>query len=143
MRDRPNHASELVRQAEIDRLDQDLSRLDWEIRESNITSYFLQGLNYFLSGTYKQNHCLNKFDPERLQKALESWDCHSHDFTQLSVYCVRWDFADLLRERFCEVQGILEAEPLQDFRVAFRCRSSAFLYATRRNRPGSRIFKFR
>ncbi|MDR1590841.1 MAG: ribonucleoside triphosphate reductase [Puniceicoccales bacterium] len=117
-RDRRDHVSELVRQAEIDRVDQYLSKLDWEVRESSNMSYSLQGLNHYLSGAISQNYWLNKIYPERIREAHESGDFHLHDLTQLSVYCVGWDLADLLREGFCGVQGKLEAKPPKHFRTA-------------------------
>jgi ribonucleoside-triphosphate reductase len=63
-RDRRDHVSELVRQAEIDRVDQYLSKLDWEVRESSNMSYSLQGLNHYLSRTIGQHYWLNKIYPE-------------------------------------------------------------------------------
>ncbi|MDR0741006.1 MAG: ribonucleoside triphosphate reductase [Puniceicoccales bacterium] len=117
-RDRRDHVSKLVRQAEINRVDQYLSKLDWEVRESSNMGYSLQGLNHYLSGTISQNYWLNKVYPERIQEAHESGDFHLHDLTQLSVYCVGWDLTDLLREGFCGVQGKLEAKPPKHFRTA-------------------------
>jgi ribonucleoside-triphosphate reductase len=117
-RDRRDHVSELVRQAEVDRVDQYLSKHDWEIRESSNMSYSLQGLNHYLSGAISQNYWLNKIYPARIREAHESGDFHLHDLTQLSVYCVGWNLADLLREGFCGVQGKLEAKPPKHFRTA-------------------------
>ncbi|MDR0417958.1 MAG: ribonucleoside triphosphate reductase [Puniceicoccales bacterium] len=117
-RDRRDHIAELVQKAELDRVDQYLSKLDWEVRECSNMSYSLQGLNHYLSGTISQNYWLNKVYPARIRLAHESGDFHLHDLTQLSVYCVGWDLADLLREGFCGVQGQLEAKPPKHFRTA-------------------------
>jgi ribonucleoside-triphosphate reductase len=117
-RDRRDHVAELVRQTEIDRVDLYLSKLDWEVRESSNMSYSLQGLNHYLSGAVSQSYWLNKVYPERIREAHESGDFHLHDLTQLSVYCVGWDLADLLREGFCGVRGKLEAKPPKHFRTA-------------------------
>jgi ribonucleoside-triphosphate reductase len=117
-RDRRDRAPDLIRQVEIDRIDQYLSKLDWEVRESSNMSYSLQGLNHYLSGAVSQNYWLNRVYPERIRNAHESGDFHLHDLTQLSVYCVGWDLADLLKEGFCGVQGKLEAKPPKHFRTA-------------------------
>ncbi|MDR1906696.1 MAG: ribonucleoside triphosphate reductase [Puniceicoccales bacterium] len=116
--DRRDRAPELIKQVEIDRIDQYLSELDWEVRESSNMSYSLQGLNHYLSGAVSQNYWLNRIYPERVRNAHESGDFHLHDLTQLSVYCVGWDLADLLKEGFCGVQGKLEAKPPKHFRTA-------------------------
>ncbi|MDR2200828.1 MAG: hypothetical protein LBN94_01830, partial [Puniceicoccales bacterium] len=117
-RDRRDHTSELVKQMEIDRIDQYLSKLDWEVRESSNMSYSLQGLNHYLSGAISQNYWLNKIYPEPIRRAHESGDFHLHDLTQLSVYCVGWDLADLLKRGFGGVIGKLEANPPKHFRTA-------------------------
>jgi ribonucleoside-triphosphate reductase len=116
--DRRNRAPDFVKRVEIDRIDQYLSELDWEVRESSNMSYSLQGLNFYLSGSVSQNYWLNRVYPERIRNAHESGDFHLHDLTQLSVYCVGWDLADLLREGFGGVSGKLEARPPKHFRTA-------------------------
>jgi ribonucleoside-triphosphate reductase len=142
-RDRRDHVSELVRQAEIDRVDQYLSKLDWEIRESSNMSYSLQGLNHYLSGAISQNYWLNKIYPARIREAHESGDFHLHDLTQLSVYCVGWDLADLLREGFCGVQGKLEAKPPKHFRTALGQIVNFFLHTAGGSRRSPGVFEFR
>lgn len=117
-RDRRDRAPELVKQAEIEKVDQYLSKLDWEVRENSNMCYSLQGLNQYLAGAISQNYWLNKVYPEPIRKAHESGDFHLHDLTQLSVYCVGWDLADLLKEGFCGVQGKLEAKPPRHLRTA-------------------------
>jgi ribonucleoside-triphosphate reductase len=117
-RDRRDNVPELMQRIETDRVDQYLSKRDWEVRESSNMSYSLQGLNHYLSGTISQNYWLNAVYPERIREAHRSGDFHLHDLTQLSVYCVGWDLADLLREGFCGVQGKLEAKPPKHFRTA-------------------------
>lgn len=117
-RDRRDRTPELVEQAEISKIDQYLSKLDWEVRESSNTSYSLQGLNQYLAGAVSKNYWLNKVYPERIREAHESGDFHLHDLTLLSVYCVGWDLADLLKEGFRGVQGKVEAKPPKHFRTA-------------------------
>ncbi|MDE6576038.1 MAG: ribonucleoside triphosphate reductase [Opitutales bacterium] len=117
-RDRRNRLPEIAKQAEIERINQYISRADWEVRENSNMSYSLQGLNHYLSGALSQTYWLNSVYPSRIRDAHESGDFHIHDLNQLSVYCVGWDLADLLREGFCGVSGKIEARPPKHFRTA-------------------------
>jgi ribonucleoside-triphosphate reductase len=80
--------------------------------------YSLQGLNHYLSGALSQTYWLNSVYPSHIKDAHESGDFHIHDLTQLSVYCVGWDLASLLKEGFCGVSGKTEAHPPKHFRTA-------------------------
>ncbi|MDR2807338.1 MAG: ribonucleoside triphosphate reductase [Puniceicoccales bacterium] len=113
-----DRASDLAKQVETNRIDQYLSQLDWEVKESSNMSYSLQGLNHYLSGAESQSYWLYKVYPEHIRKAHEAGDFHLHDLTQLSVYCVGWDLLDLLKEGFCGVPKKLEANPPKHFRTA-------------------------
>jgi ribonucleoside-triphosphate reductase len=117
-RDRRSRAPEITRQRDIESVNQYLSRSDWEVRENSNMSYSLQGLNNYLSGEMSQNYWLYSVYPAEIRKAHESGDFHIHDLSQLSVYCVGWDLADLLREGFCGVAGKLEAHPPKHLRTA-------------------------
>ena len=117
-RDRGNRSPEIAAQAEVHRVDQYISRADWEVKENSNMSYSLQGLNHYLSGALSQTYWLNSVYNPRIRDAHESGDFHMHDLTQLSVYCVGWDLADLLREGFCGVSGKIEANPPKHLRTA-------------------------
>jgi ribonucleoside-triphosphate reductase len=117
-RDRGNRLPEIAAQAEVHRVDQYISRADWEVKENSNMSYSLQGLNHYLSGALSQTYWLNSVYNSRIRNAHESGDFHMHDLTQLSVYCVGWDLADLLREGFCGVSGKIEANPPKHLRTA-------------------------
>lgn len=117
-RDRRDRSSELVKLADVERIDQYISKLDWEVKENSNMCYSLQGLNHYLSGITSQNYWLYKIYPEYIRQAHESGDLHLHDLSQISVYCVGWDLADLLKEGFCGVQGKLEAKPPKHLRTA-------------------------
>lgn len=117
-RDHRSRTAELVKEAEIDKVDQYLSKLDWEVRENSNMRYSLQGLNQYLAGSISKTYWLNKVYPTAIRQAHESGDFHLHDLSQLSVYCVGWDLADLLREGFGGVQGKLESKPAKHFRTA-------------------------
>lgn len=117
-RDRKNRAEYDSIRSEIDRVDQYISRLDWEVRENSNMCYSLQGLNHYLSGALSQTYWLNSVYPSHIKEAHESGDLHIHDLNQLSVYCVGWDLASLLKEGFCGVSGKTEARPPKHFRTA-------------------------
>jgi ribonucleoside-triphosphate reductase len=116
-RDR-RHGPELPHRRDVENVDRYLSRSDWKVRENSNMSYSLQGLNNYLSGEMSQNYWLHRVYPPQIREAHESGDFHIHDLSQLSVYCVGWDLADLLREGFCGVAGKLEAQPPKHFRTA-------------------------
>ncbi|MDR2737632.1 MAG: ribonucleoside triphosphate reductase [Puniceicoccales bacterium] len=117
-RDRRNRSWESATRAEVDRVNQYISRLDWEVRENSNMCYSLQGLNHYLSGALSQTYWLNSVYPPHIKEAHESGDFHIHDLNQLSVYCVGWDLASLLKEGFCGVPGKTEAHPPKHFRTA-------------------------
>ena len=117
-KDRRDYSGELIKQADVDRISQYISKLDWEVKENSNMSYSLQGLNHYLSGISSQNYWLYKVYPERVRHAHEDGDLHLHDLSQVSVYCVGWDLVDLLKEGFCGVPGKLEADPPKHFRTA-------------------------
>ncbi|MDE6576431.1 MAG: ribonucleoside triphosphate reductase [Opitutales bacterium] len=118
VRDRRNRTADLVKEAEIEKVDQYLSKLDWEVRENSNMRYSLQGLNQYLAGSISKTYWLNKVYPQAVREAYESGDFHLHDLSQLSVYCVGWDLADLLKEGFGGVHGKLESKPAKHFRTA-------------------------
>ncbi|MDR1413433.1 MAG: ribonucleoside triphosphate reductase [Puniceicoccales bacterium] len=117
-RDRRNRMEELATQSEVNRVNQYISRLDWEVKENSNMSYSLQGLNHYLSGALSKAYWLNSVYPSHIKDAHESGDFHIHDLNQLSVYCVGWDLASLLKEGFCGVSGKTEAKPPKHFRTA-------------------------
>ncbi|MDR3144175.1 MAG: ribonucleoside triphosphate reductase, partial [Puniceicoccales bacterium] len=117
-RDRRTRAATSAVNAEIDRVNQYISRVDWEVRENSNMCYSLQGLNHYLSGALSQTYWLNSVYPSHIKNAHESGDFHIHDLNQLSVYCVGWDLASLLKDGFCGVSGKTEAKPPKHFRAA-------------------------
>ena len=117
-RDRKNRAGTQSVMSEVERVEQYISRLDWQVKENSNMCYSLQGLNHYLSGALSQTYWLNNVYPSHIKEAHESGDFHIHDLTQLSVYCVGWDLAMLLKEGFCGVSGKTEAKPAKHFRTA-------------------------
>jgi hypothetical protein len=55
-RDRRNPGAESAITAEVDRVNQDISGLDWEVHENSNRCDSLQGLNHYLSGALSQTY---------------------------------------------------------------------------------------
>ncbi|MDR2577023.1 MAG: ribonucleoside triphosphate reductase [Puniceicoccales bacterium] len=104
--------------SDISRITEYLSRADWQVRENSNMTYSLQGLNHYLAGALSQTYWLHEVYNEQIRTAHESGDFHIHDLSLISVYCVGWDLADLLRKGFCGVPGKLEARPPKHLRTA-------------------------
>ncbi|MDL2260145.1 ribonucleoside triphosphate reductase [Deltaproteobacteria bacterium OttesenSCG-928-K17] len=101
-----------------DLMDGYLKRLDWRVRENSNMGFSLQGLNNFISSDVTSEYWLNRIYTPRIRDAHKGGDLHLHDLNQLSVYCVGWDLADLLREGFKGVSGNVESAPPKHFRSA-------------------------
>jgi ribonucleoside-triphosphate reductase len=115
---RASEEREVAIAADISRIEEYLSRADWKVRENSNMTYSLQGLNHYLAGAQSQTYWLHRVYERRIREAHESGDFHIHDLSLISVYCVGWDLADLLRKGFCGVAGKLEARPPRHFRTA-------------------------
>jgi ribonucleoside-triphosphate reductase len=108
----------LVNKANSDLMDSYLERLDWKIRENSNMGFSLQGLNNYIASDITSEYWLNRIYPQRIRDAHRSGDLHIHDLNQLSVYCVGWDLADLLKEGFKSVSGNIESAPPKHFHTA-------------------------
>ena len=117
-RDQHARIREMVKQADVDLIDQYLKRLDWKVNENSNMAYSLQGLNNYVASHISEVYWLNKIYPAEVREAHLSGDLHLHDLGQLSVYCVGWDLQDLLRSGFRGVPGKAESRPARHFRSA-------------------------
>ena len=108
----------LTAKANGDLMDSYLQQLDWRVRENSNMGFSLQGLNNFISSDVTSEYWLNRIYTPKIREAHRSGDIHLHDLNQLSVYCVGWDLADLLREGFKGVSGNVESGPPRHFRSA-------------------------
>jgi ribonucleoside-triphosphate reductase len=116
-RDRRNRVMKSGMTAEMDRVNQDISRLNWKVRENSNIYYSLQSLNHYLSGVLSQTYWLNNVYPLHIIDAHESEDLYIHDLNRLSGYCGVWDLASFPKEGFCSVSEKTEAYPPQHFRI--------------------------
>ena len=117
---REQHARirEMVKQADVDLIDQYLKKLDWKVKENSNMAYSLQGLNNYIASHVSEVYWLNKIYPAEVREAHLSGDLHLHDLGLLSVYCVGWDLQDLLQSGFRGVAGKAESRPARHFRSA-------------------------
>ena len=108
----------ITAKAHVDLMDGYLQRLDWRVRENSNMGFSLQGLNNYISSDVTSEYWLNRIYTPRIRDAHKNGDIHLHDLNQLSVYCVGWDLADLLKEGFKGVSGNVESAPPKHFRSA-------------------------
>ncbi|HUV81033.1 MAG TPA: ribonucleoside triphosphate reductase [Patescibacteria group bacterium] len=102
----------------VERMDQYLEKLDWEVQENANMAFSLQGLNHYSVSYIVKKYWLNKIYPEEIRQANESGDFHLHNLDTLGPYCAGWDLYDLLVKGFCGVPGKVETKPAKHFRAA-------------------------
>jgi len=101
----------------IDRLDQYLGKLDWEVQENANMAFSLQGLNRYGVSYITKKYWLNKIYPNEIREANESGDLHLHNLDTLGPYCAGWDLYDLLLKGFGGVSGKVQSKPAKYFRT--------------------------
>ena len=138
---REQHARmrQIASEANVDKVNQYISKLDWNVNENSNMSYSLQGLNNYLSSAVSKEYWLNKVYPPTIREAHEKADFHIHDLNQLSVYCVGWDLLDLLKTGFRGASGKLEAKPPKHFRSALG-QITNFFYTLQGEAAGAQAF---
>ncbi|MDR1398055.1 MAG: ribonucleoside triphosphate reductase [Desulfarculales bacterium] len=108
----------IAEKANIELMDGYLGKMDWRVRENSNMGFSLQGLNNYLSSDLTSEYWLHKIYTPEIRAAHKEGDFHLHDLNLLSVYCVGWDLADLLKEGFKGVAGNVESAPPRHFRSA-------------------------
>jgi len=101
----------------VDRMDQYLEKLDWEVQENANMAFSLQGLNHYGVSYIVKRYWLNKIYPKEIREANESGDFHLHNLDTLGPYCAGWDLYDLLLKGFGGVPGKVETKPAKHFRA--------------------------
>ncbi|PIS17512.1 MAG: ribonucleoside triphosphate reductase, partial [Candidatus Nealsonbacteria bacterium CG09_land_8_20_14_0_10_42_14] len=107
-----------VAEEAVDKIDQYLEKLDWEIQENANMAFSLQGLNHYGVSYIVKKYWLNKIYPKEIREANEGGDLHIHNLDTLGPYCVGWDLYDLLLKGFGGVPGKIESKPAKHFHVA-------------------------
>ena len=106
-----------VSEEAVDRVDQYLEKLDWEVQENANMAFSLQGLNHYGVSYIVKKYWLNKVYPKEIREANQSGDFHLHNLDTLSCYCMGWDLYDLLLKGFGGVSGKVESKPAKHFRA--------------------------
>jgi anaerobic ribonucleoside-triphosphate reductase len=106
-----------VSEEAIDRMDQYLEKLDWEVQENANMAFSLQGLNHYGVSYIVKKYWLNRIYPKEIREANESGDFHLHNLDTLGPYCAGWDLYDLLLKGFQGVPGKVETKPAKHFRA--------------------------
>jgi len=109
---------EKVSEEAVDRVDDYLEKLDWEVRENSNMTFSLQGMNHYGVSYIIKKYWLNKIYPKEVREANEKGLFHLHNLDTLACYCVGWDLYDLLLKGFGGVSGKIESNPPKHFRAA-------------------------
>lgn len=109
---------EKVSEEAVERIDQYLEKLDWEVQENANMAFSLQGLNHYGVSYIVKKYWLNKIYPREVREANESGDFHLHNLDTLSCYCMGWDLYELLLKGFGGVPGKVQSSPPKHFRAA-------------------------
>jgi len=104
--------------ANVELMEGYLNKLDWRVRENSNMGFSLQGLNNYIASDITSEYWLNRIYPASIRDAHTRGDFHIHDLSLLSVYCVGWDLADLLRCGFKGIAGNVESAPPKHLRSA-------------------------
>jgi len=107
-----------AREEAVDRVDQYLGKLDWEVKENANMAFSLQGLNRYGVSYIVKKYWLNKIYPREIREAVKSGDFHIHNLDTLGPYCAGWDLYDFLLKGFSGVSGKVESKPPKHFRSA-------------------------
>ncbi len=104
--------------ANVDLMEGYLNKMDWRVRENSNMGFSLQGLNNHIASDITSEYWLNRIYTPAIREAHSEGDFHIHDLNLLSVYCVGWDLADLLRQGFKGIAGNVESAPPKHLRTA-------------------------
>jgi ribonucleoside-triphosphate reductase len=107
-----------VSEEAVDRVDQYLEKLDWEVKENANMAFSLQGLNRYGVSYIVKKYWLNKIYSKDIREAVKSGDFHIHNLDTLGPYCCGWDLYDFLLKGFSGVSGKVESKPPKHLRSA-------------------------
>jgi ribonucleoside-triphosphate reductase (formate) len=128
-----------VSEETVERMDQYLEKLDWEVHENANMAFSLQGLNHYVVSHIVKKYWLNKIYPREIREANDSGDFHVHNLDTLGPYCAGWDLYDLLIKGFGGVPGKVETKPAKHFR-AILGQAVNFLYTLQGEVAGAVAF---
>lgn len=130
---------DFTQNANINKIDDYLQKLDWEVNENSNMTYSIQGLNNYISSHISNSYWLNKIYSPAIREGHQNGDFHIHDLNMISVYCVGWDLKDLLMQGFTGVRGKVQCTPPKHFRTALG-QTVNFLYTMQGEATGAQAF---
>lgn len=101
----------------VERVDQYLEKIDWEVKENANMAFSLQGFNHYGVSYIIKKYWLDKIYPKEIREAYRSGDFHLHNLDTLACYCMGWDLYDLLLRGFGGVPGKVESRPPNHLRT--------------------------
>lgn len=107
-----------VSEEAVDRIDNYLEKIDWEVKENANMTFSLQGLNRYGTSYIVKKYWLNKIYPKEIRDAVKDNLFHLHNLDTLGAYCAGWDLYDLLVRGFGGAPGKVESKPAKHFRAA-------------------------
>ncbi len=107
-----------VSEEAVEKVNDYIEKMDWEVRENANMAFSLQGLNHYVTSYVMRRYWLNKVYPKEIREAHNNGDFHIHDLDTFATYCCGWDLYDLLLKGFKGVPGKVESKPAKHFRVA-------------------------
>ena len=131
--------AETVSEEAVERVDQYLEKLDWEVQENANMAFSLQGFNHYGVSYIIKKYWLNKIYPKEIREANESGDMHLHNLDTMGPYCAGWDLYDLLTKGFGGVPGKVETKPAKHLRVILG-QAVNFLYTLQGETAGAVSF---
>jgi ribonucleoside-triphosphate reductase (formate) len=102
----------------VEKINDYIEELDWQVHENANMAYSLQGLNQYGVSMLTKKYWLNKVYPKEVREAVEDGDMHIHDLGTLATYCNGWDLYDLLLRGFGGVPTKIESKPPKHLRTA-------------------------
>ncbi|MEK7482447.1 MAG: ribonucleoside triphosphate reductase, partial [Patescibacteria group bacterium] len=107
-----------VSEEAVEKVDQYIGKLDWEVQENANMTFSLQGMRHYVISYVVKKYWLNKFYPKEIRDAAERGDFHIHNLDSLAVYCSGWDLYDLLIKGFGGAPGKMESKPPKHLEAA-------------------------
>lgn len=109
--------AQIAEEETLERVDEYLEKLDWEVRENANMAFSLQGMNHYATSHLVKRYWLEKVYPKEIRKASEEGNFHIHNLDTLGCYCMGWDLYDLLLRGFGGVPTKIESKPPKHFRA--------------------------
>ncbi|KAI5291872.1 hypothetical protein KEM54_003728 [Ascosphaera aggregata] len=109
---------DLVKRAHVRLIDDYLTKTTWRGAENANSTYSLQGLMQFISGTVISDYWLHSIYPSEVSQFVNENRFHIHDLGYLSAYCSGWSLEDILIQGFGGVENKIQCRPPKHLNTA-------------------------